>query len=321
MDAPRALLAADPAFRADVLAGLALPQPAVPARWLYDRHGAELFEEITRQPEYYLTRTETGLLRDHAGEIAACTPLGAIVVEFGAGSAAKTPILLEALAPAAYVPIDICGDFLAEAAAAIRARFPGLGVHPMEADFLHPLALPGDYDGLSRVGFFPGSTIGNLNPEAAVDLLRTMRTTLGEGARLLIGMDRIKDRDLLLAAYDDAAGVTARFNLNLLARINRELDGTIPVEAFRHRIAWNEAAARIEMHLEAMRDIAFTICGQAFAMQAGETIHSENCHKYGPRDARLLLRAGGWTPVGEWTDARDWFSVLLAEAQPLSRAP
>ena len=321
MDAPRALLAADPAFRADVLAGFALPQPAVPARWLYDRRGAELFEEITRLPEYYLTRTETGLLRDHAGEFAALAQRKSLVVEFGAGTAAKTPILIEALAPAGYVPIDICGDFLAEAAAAIRAHFPGLGVHPIEADFRSPLALPAHYEGLPRFGFFPGSTIGNLNPEAAVDLLRTMRTTLGEGARLLIGMDRIKESELLLAAYDDAAGVTARFNLNLLARINRELDGTIPVEAFRHRIDWNEAAARIEMHLEAVRDVAFSISGQAFAMQTGESIHSENCHKYGPGEARLLLRAGGWTPVGEWSDARGWFSVILAKAQPAARAP
>ena len=156
--------------------------------------------------------------------------------------------------------------------------------------------------GAPKLGFFPGSTIGNMIPHSSVDLLRAMKASLGEGAMLVIGMDRIKDPAMLEAAYDDAAGVTAAFNLNLLERINRELDGTIPVDRFRHRAIWNDDRARIEMHLEAMSDIAFTIEGRAFEMVAGETIHTENSHKFGPRDARVLLRAGGWTPVGEWTD-------------------
>jgi dimethylhistidine N-methyltransferase len=186
---------------------------------------------------------------------------------------------------------------------------------------MHPFALPGEVAAAPKLGFFPGSTIGNMTPRVAVDLLRTMRAALGEGALLLIGMDRIKDPAVLVAAYDDAAGVTAAFNRNLLERINRELDGTIPLDGFRHRAVWNDQRARIEMHLEAVRDLAFTVEDRRFAMAAGETIHTENSHKYGPRDARLLLAAGGWTPVAEWTDPDDRFALYLAEAQPGQRAP
>ena len=314
-------MTADPAFRADVLAGLAAPIPAVPARWLYDRRGSELFEEITRLPEYYPTRTETALLERHSGDFAEMFAAGAVVVEFGSGSSAKTPILLRAVAPAAYVPIDISGDFLRESAEALQAEFPALPIHPVEADFMRRLELPDAIAGAAKLGFFPGSTIGNFVPRSAVDLLRAMKDTLGDGARLLIGMDRIKDVDVLLAAYDDAAGVTARFNLNLLHRINAELEGTIPVEAFRHRAIWDDAKSRIEMHLEAVRDVAFTVAGERFEFAAGATIHTENSHKYGHRDSRLLLRAAGWGVVREWIDERQWFSIILAEAEPPRFAP
>jgi L-histidine Nalpha-methyltransferase len=312
---------ADPAFRADVLAGLAAPIPAVPARWLYDRRGSELFEEITRLPEYYPTRTETAMLEQHAGEMAAALGEGAAVIEFGSGSSAKTPILLRAAAPAAYVPIDISGDFLRDSAASLQAGFPNLPIHPVEADFMGRIELPDAIAGLPRLGFFPGSTIGNLVARTAVDLLRAMKETLGEGSRLLIGMDRIKPVEVLLAAYDDDAGVTAEFNLNLLHRINAELEGDIPVEAFRHRAIWNDELSRIEMHLEAVRDVNFTVSGQSFAFRAGETIHTENSHKYGHRDSRLMLRAAGWGVVREWLDERQWFSILLAEAEPPRFAP
>jgi uncharacterized SAM-dependent methyltransferase len=194
-------------------------------------------------------------------------------------------------------------------------------VHPIEADFMRPIRLPDAYAEMPKLGFFPGSTIGNLVPSTAVDLLRAMRETLGTGAWLLIGMDRAKDVEILLAAYDDAAGVTAAFNLNLLDRINRELSGSIPVEAFRHRAVWNEGLARIEMHIEALRDLAFEVEGTAFAMRAGETIHTENSHKYGSRDARLLLTAGGWTVAEEWVDAGGQFALYLAKAEPLRFAP
>ena len=320
MDAVRALTA-DPAFRADVLAGLSAPIPAVPARWLYDRKGSELFEEITRLPEYSPTRTETALLERHSGEIAAALGTGEAVVEFGSGSSAKTPILLRAIRPSAYVPIDISGDFLRESAAALRAEFPALPVYPVEADFMRAIELPRAIEAAPKLGFFPGSTIGNLVARTAVDLLRAMKQTLGEGSRLLIGMDRIKHVDVLLRAYDDTAGVTARFNLNLLHRINAELDGDIPVEAFRHRAIWNDEMSRIEMHLEALRDVAFTVAGTGFAFRAGATIHTENSHKYGHRDSRLMLRAAGWGVVREWTDGKEWFSIILAEAEPPRFAP
>ena len=311
----------DPAFLADVLAGLAAPIPAVPARWLYDRRGSELFEQITRLPEYYPTRTETAMLERHSGDFARLSARGAAVVEFGSGSSAKTPILLRAVRPAAYVPIDISGDFLRESAEALASEFPDVAVHPVEADFTKPLALPAQIGGMPRLGFFPGSTIGNFVARSAVDLLRAMKDTLGEGSRLLIGMDRIKDVDVLLKAYDDAAGVTAAFNLNLLHRINAELGGDIPLDAFRHRAIWNDPLSRIEMHLEALRDVSFTVAGQTFSFAEGATIHTENSHKYGHRDSRILLRAAGWGVIEEWIDDREWFSLLLAEAEPQRFAP
>ena len=312
---------ADPAFRADVLAGLAAPHRAIPARWFYDHHGSQLFEKITDLPEYYPTRTERALLEAHAGAVARIAGTGRTVIEFGSGSSAKTPLLLGAVDPAAYVPIDISGDFLRESSAALSARFPALPVHPVEADFTRPIALPAMIGAAPRLGFFPGSTIGNLIAHSAVDLLRAMVDTLGLGSMLLIGMDRVKDVSTLVAAYDDAQGVTAAFNLNLLHRINRELDGDVPVDAFRHVARWNDAESRIEMHLEAVRDTSFTVSGERFTVPAGETIHTENSHKYGARGARLLLAAGGWTAIAEWTDPDDQFALILAEATPPRAAP
>jgi dimethylhistidine N-methyltransferase len=312
---------ADPAFRADVLRGFETRPRAIPARWFYDRRGSELFEAITELPEYYPTRTETEILRRACPEVAAIAGEGRAVVEFGSGSSTKTPILLRSVNPAAYVPIDISGDFLRESSAGLSAAFPGLPVLPVEADFLRPIALPASVGDLPKLGFFPGSTIGNMIPHSSVDLLRAMKASLGTGSMLLIGMDRIKDEKVLVSAYDDAQGVTAAFNINLIERINRELDGTIPTHLFRHRAIWNDDRARIEMHLEATEDITFTIEGRPFSMAAGETIHTENSHKYGQRDGRILLRAGGWTPIAEWTDPDGLFAVILAEAQPARFAP
>ena len=311
----------DPAFRDDVLAGLAAPIPAVPARWLYDRRGSELFEEITRLPSYYPTRTETALLKRIMPELAMRIPDAMAVVEFGAGSAAKTPLLLEAIAPAAYVPVDISPDYLDGATADIRSRFPELPVFPVEADFTNPFTLPGGIGGLRKLGFFPGSTIGNFVPRSATDLLRHFRALLGTGSLLLIGMDTVKPVERLIPAYDDPERVTAEFNLNLLTRINRELEGTIPVDSFRHEARWNDILSRIEMHLVATRDLDFTVCGRPFAFRAGESIHTENSHKYPRRGARLLLLAGGWTPIAEWTDEAEDFSIIVTEAQPNRFAP
>jgi dimethylhistidine N-methyltransferase len=312
--------ASDKAFRADVLRGLASVPRVIPARWFYDHCGSELFERITQLPEYYPSRTERSILATHAADIARLTGAGRVVVEFGSGASVKTPLLLSAIEPSAYVPVDISGDFLRESAAQLAGMFPSLRVHPVEADFTRPITLPALGDA-ARLGFFPGSTIGNLLPDAAIDLLRTMGETLGPGAQLLIGIDRIKDPAVLIPAYDDADGVTAEFNLNLLHRINRELDGDVPVSAFRHLVRWNDPQARIEMHLEATRDVKFSVAGRAFSLRSGETIHTENSIKYGPRDAQLLLRAGRWQPVAEWLDRDGLFAVILAEVMPAALAP
>jgi L-histidine Nalpha-methyltransferase len=309
------------AFRDDVLNGLGAPIPAIPARWLYDRRGSELFDEITRLPSYYPTRTETKLLRDIMPDVAERVRPGSAVVEFGAGSATKTPLLIEAIRPVAYVPVDISGDYLEQSAAELQRRFPKVEVIPVVADFARPFSLPGGIEQCPKLGFFPGSTIGNFVPWSATDLLRQFRDLLGDGAQLLIGMDRVKPVDRLIAAYDDPEGVTAQFTLNILTRINRELDGDIPVDAFRHEARWNDILSRIEIHLVAMRDVTLSVSGQSFGFVAGSSIHVENSHKYGPRGSRLLLLAGGWTPVAEWSDEAGDFSLVLAEAQPERFAP
>jgi dimethylhistidine N-methyltransferase len=309
------------AFRQDVLAGLAAAIPAIPARWLYDHRGSELFDEITRLPSYYPTQTETMLLQSIMPEIAMHIPKGAAVVEFGAGSATKTPILLEAIAPLTYVPVDISGEYLNGSAVALQQHFPSLEVIPVIADFGRPFSLPGGIDQLPKLGFFPGSTIGNFVPRTATDLLRHFRSLLGVGSQLLIGMDRVKPVERLLAAYDEPEGVTAEFNLNLLERINRELDGDIPIDAFRHEARWNDILSRIEMHLVATRDVQFSIDGVRFRFERGSSIHTENSHKYEARGGRLLLLAGGWTPLAEWSDPNEDFAIVLAEAQPERFAP
>jgi dimethylhistidine N-methyltransferase len=304
-----------------VLGGLAAPVPAIPARWLYDRRGSELFDEITRLPSYYPTRTETAIFHSIMDEIASRVPQGSAVVEFGAGSATKTPILLEAISPAAYIPVDISGDYLEQSAAELQQRFPKLEVIPVIADFARPFSLPGGIEQLPKLGFFPGSTIGNFVPWSATDLLRQFRNLLGPGAQLLIGMDRVKSVERLIAAYDDPEGVTARFTLNLLIRINRELSGDIAVEAFRHEARWNDILSRIEIHLVAMRDVRFSVSGRSFSFAQGSSIHVENSHKYGQRGGRVLLLAGGWTPLAEWSDPAGDFAEILAVAEPERFAP
>jgi len=311
----------DPAFRADVLAGLAEPIPSIPARWLYDLRGSELFDDITRLDAYYPTRTETALLKAEMPAIAALACHDCAIIEFGSGSSTKTPLLLEAMRPSAYVPIDISGEYLRDSAARVDTQFPKLPVYPVEADFTKEVILPAAIDGMPRLGFFPGSTIGNFVPRSATDLLRHFRDILGVGSKLLIGMDRVKPVERLIAAYDDPHGVTAEFNLNLLERINRELEADIDIAAFEHHARWHDMNGRVEMHLVASRNTSFTIDGQRFAFAQGESIHTENSHKYDPRGARLLLLAGGWTPLAEWTDEAGDFALILAEAQRNRFAP
>lgn len=298
-------------FADAVVRGLSQTRKVIPARYLYDRRGSELFEAITTLPEYYPTRTETGLLDAHADEIGWIAGAGKVVVEFGSGSSTKTPIFVEAVRAAAYVPIDISAGFLRDAAARLEQVLLGLDILPVAADFTKPIMLPHAARDRPMIGFFPGSTIGNLTHAAAVDLLRAFRATLGEAPWLAIGIDLRKNPRLIEAAYDDSAGVTAAFNLNLLARINRELGGDIPLDAFEHRALWNDDLGRIEMHLAATRDVRFHAVGETFSLREGETIHTENSHKYTIEEARLLARAAGWRPVRYWMDARGLFSLHL----------
>ncbi len=310
-----------PEFAEAVLTGLAQTPKVIPARYFYDRAGSELFEAITALPEYYPTRTEIGLLEKHGGDIAGYVGPGRAVVEFGSGSSAKTPLLLRAIAPAAYVPIDISAEFLADSAASLAAATPGLPVHPLAGDFTRPLTLPDAVAALPKLGFFPGSTLGNCTPAVAVDLLRSMAETLGEGAWLAIGLDLRKDRATLEAAYNDSAGVTAAFNLNLVDRINAELGGTIDRSALRHVARWNGDDGRIEMHLEAVRDTSFTVLGERFTMTRGESIHTENSYKWTLDEARLLARASHWEPVVVWIDAGAKFGLHLWRAAAAHLAP
>jgi dimethylhistidine N-methyltransferase len=246
-------------------------------------------------------------------------------VEFGSGSSTKTPLLLRAVAPAAYVPVDISTAFLHQSAAALAAGFPGLDVLPVAADFTAPFRLPAGVAALPKLGFFPGSTIGNLAPAAAIDLLRGFAQTLGDGSWLAIGFDLApgpgKSVAALVAAYDDAQGVTAAFNLNLLHRINRELDGTVRTQDFAHRAVWNASLSRIEMHLVAVRDTEFTAAGQIFRLVAGEHIHTENSHKWTIPEARLMALASGWLPASVWTDADARFSLHLWQRDPAMPQP
>lgn len=300
------------AFRADVLAGLGAARKSLPSRWLYDDRGSALFEEITKLPEYYPTRTETGILRDNAAEMAAFCGERTILIEYGAGAGVKTEILLAALvSPALYVPVDIAGDFLVEAAERIERRFPYVEIRPVVADFTCDFDLPDDLPRLPpRVAFFPGSTIGNLARADAVALLRRMRAHVGTAGRAIVGVDLRKDLKILLAAYDDAAGVTAAFNLNLLVRANRELGGDFDLAGFRHEARWSEAKSAVEMHLVSLREQTATIAGRRFAFAAGETIHTEDSRKYDVEGFGRLAGEAGWRTERVWMDAGRRFAVL-----------
>ena len=304
------------ALRADALAGLTAPRKTLPCKWLYDAEGARLFEAITEQPEYYPTRTEIGILREQAPAIAAAVGPGATVVEFGPGDGGKAVLLLSRLdAPAAYVPVEIAPEWLDAVAARVSEEVPGVPVLPVVADFTRAFALPPGVPRGRRLGFFPGSTIGNFEPTDAADLLRRFRAALGPGARLLLGADLVKDRAVLEAAYDDAAGVTAAFNLNLLHRLNRELGADFDLSAFRHRAVWNAEEERVEMHLEALRAQRARLAGREIRFAAGETIHTENSHKYRPERLEALADAAGWKARAMWTDPGRLFSVWLLDAR------
>jgi L-histidine Nalpha-methyltransferase len=299
------------AFEADVLGGLRAMPKRVPAKYFYDAAGSQLFERITELPEYYPTRCEMRILSDFARDIAALVPPGAALVEFGSGSSKKARILLRALPPlAAYVPVDICGEMIEQEAAELRQDFPQLEVIPVTADITQPFDLPAAAKAAPvRVGFFPGSTIGNFDPHEAAAFLRNAGRILGASSTLIIGADLIKPAEVLNAAYNDAAGITAKFNLNLLVRINRELGGTFKLDSFEHHAFYNRERHRVEMHLASLRRQKVKVAGETIDFRAGETIHTENSYKYSIESLGALARGAGWRPAGAWTDERKYFSI------------
>ncbi len=301
-------------FLRDVLSGLSQTQKTLPCQYFYDATGSELFEQITELPEYYPTRTETAILTAHAGEIADALGPNALLVEYGAGASTKTRILLDALqAPAGYVPIDVSEAFLLQTAQVLRSDYPDLRVHPIVGDFMIRLGLPSDAGG-NPVGFFPGSTIGNLSDEEIVQFMTAARDLLGETSRFVLGVDLRKDASILVPAYDDAAGITAKFNLNLLARINKELGADFDLSAFAHRAIWNDPASRIEMHLESLKDQMVQAGTQSITFAEGETIHTENSRKFAIDSLLPLFEQTGWKLNKQWLDDKRYFAVLLLSA-------
>ncbi len=303
-------------FAEDVVSGLSAAPRSIPPKWLYDARGSALFELVCEQPEYYLTRVESELLERHGADVASAIGPDAVVFEYGAGSARKTARLLASLSrPVAYVPVDISRESLFRAVEALGEIFPRLAIRPVVADFNMPVSLPmADLPAARRVAFFPGSTIGNLDPPEAVALLARMAHQAGHGGALIVGVDLPKERGTLLRAYDDSAGVTAAFDLNLLARINRELDGHFLLSAFRHRAVWNARLSRIEMHLESRERQTPDAAGVRFAFEPGETIHTESAYKWEPRAFDALAAIAGWRPERTWADERAWFAVKLYRA-------
>jgi dimethylhistidine N-methyltransferase len=313
----------DADFKADVLAGLSAMPKRLQAKYFYDGVGSQLFERITDVPEYYPTRTEMQILRDHAADIAKLIAPSSALVEFGSGSSKKARILLAAAPPlAAYVPVDICGEMIEQEAIDLRPDFPQLKVLPVVADICYPFELPAEAKTApARVGFFPGSTIGNFEPHEAASFLLNAAQILGPGATMIVGVDLIKPVEILNAAYNDKAGVTAKFNLNLLTRINRELRGTFKLDCFEHHAFYNRERHRIEMHLASLKRQKVKVAGECFDFRAGETIHTENSYKYSVESLGALARGVGWMPAGVWTDPDKYFSIqafTLAE-KPAAR--
>jgi dimethylhistidine N-methyltransferase len=307
---PELLPEAEGEFAAAVFDGLSRPKKTLPCRFFYDARGSELFEEITRLPEYYPTRTEAQILQTHAGEMVEGFDEGGVLIEFGAGSSLKTEILLSrAPADLTYVPVDVSDSALGSAKLRLERRFPDLSVRPVVGDFSYPIEIASDLASRPRVGFFPGSTIGNLTTPDAARLLRTFKASLPRESRLLIGIDLKKEARQLVLAYNDAAGVTAEFNMNLLVRINRELGSSIDLGAFRHEAIYEPREGRIEMHLVSTIEQVVWISGRPFHFDVGERIHTENSYKYSIAQFQELARSAAWAPNRVWTDARAQFSV------------
>lgn len=300
------------AFRRDVLAGLGGSPRAIPAKYLYDSRGSALFDAICELPEYYPTRTETAILQKYAGEIARLAGPGCALVEYGSGSSVKTRLLLEAMPDLhAYVPIDISRQHLDATAARLREDYPRLRVDPVSGDYMALDALPPAINGARRIGFFPGSTIGNLTPAEAILFLRRARRLLRSDGALVLGVDLKKDPQRLHDAYNDAAGITAQFTLNLLRRMNRELDANFDLSAFAHDAFYNEAEGRIEIYFRSLRDQTVTVMGRRFVFAEGERVHTEYSYKYDAAGIAELARRGGFSIAHIWTDPARLFAVAF----------
>lgn len=303
------------AFGDDVINGLSQVQKTIPCRWLYDERGSELFEDITVLPEYYLTRTETSILSQYAPEIASHVGPHATVVEYGAGASIKTRILIDALEKLnTYIPVDISAEFLQSSAASLKEDYPDVQIEPVVADFLSSVDLPEEPAKGVRVGFFPGSTIGNLESTEISGFMMRAREDLGPDAQFILGADLKKDANILIPAYDDSAGITSEFNLNLLRRINGELEANFDVSSFNHEARWNDDASRVEMHLVSERDQSVEVSGQTFNFKHGETVHTENSRKFEIDVLQKLIAKCGWEMADNWLDKDCLFSVLLFKA-------
>ena len=307
---------ANDAFAADIIRGLSETQKSISSRWLYDQYGSELFEAITSLPEYYPTRTEFSILTEYAEAIAARIGPEAILVEYGAGAATKTRALLSAMPDlAAYAPIDISAEFLEQTAQILRTEYPGLVVTPIAGDFISGIdaaLLPSGRG--RRAGFFPGSTIGNMDDAQILRFFQDARAALGDNSCFVLGADLKKSPDILIPAYDDAQGVTAAFNLNLLTRINRELGADFDVDAFAHEARWNEVESQIEMHLVSQTAQTVTIRERRFMFADGETIHTENSRKFKISDLAALADDSGWRLTDQWFDENRYFCIAMFEA-------
>ncbi len=299
--------------KAEVLEGLLGPAKTLHPKYFYDEQGSRLFEAITRLPEYYLTRSELEIFDAHLSDISSRVPGQSCIVEYGSGSSLKIRKVIEELDPAAYVPVDISREHMVAMAEALARDFPDLAIYPTCADFTDTFALPPPVAGLTKVGFFPGSSIGNFSPADAVGFLQRMAKTLGAGARLIIGVDLKKDPAVLEAAYDDAAGVTAEFNLNLIRHLGEVLHADLNPDRFRHRAVYNESLGAVQMFLD-VRDSHDVLIGDRLVhFEAGEAIHTENSFKYDPADFLELVAGAGFAEVAGWTDRKGWFSVFLLE--------
>lgn len=296
----------------DITRGLNQRPASISPKYFYDQHGSRLFEEITRLPEYYPTRTETALMHQHAADIARAVGVGCTLVELGAGNCQKARTLCRLVQPACFVGVDISADFLQAAVQGLRDDFPGLDARAVGGDMTQGVALPDDIPRTGRLVFYPGSSIGNFDPPHALSLLAHMRELIDDDGGLLIGIDLPKDVDVLEAAYDDAAGVTAAFNRNVLRHVNRLIGSNFDVEQWQHRAFFNQGASRIEMHLEAMADFDVHWPGGGRRFDQGERIHTENSYKYPLRVFTDMLEHAGFTQAQAWTDDRGWFAVVHA---------